>query len=79
MLSSPACGLKQYIASARPDKLTLWTDVAQATLGTYMGEHEREDLEVFKCVQIQCETPTPQDTSNVRTCDICAGRFVGIY
>lgn len=64
MLSSPACELKQYIAPTSPGKLIYWADIAQPAVDTYIGQQriEREELEVFKCVQVQCETQAPQET-----------------
>ena len=51
--------------------------MVQAALDTHIGQQkiEREDLEVFKCVQVQCVTQGPQETSDFTTCDICARRF----
>ena len=81
MLSSPACELKQYIAPAGPDKVIHWADVAQPAVDTYIGQQriKREELEVFKCVQVQCETQAPQETSYDWTCDIYTKGFSGTY
>ena len=56
MLSSPACELKQYIALDGRRKAFLWADEADAAVDTYVEQQEieRADLEVFKCVQVQC-------------------------
>ena len=64
MLSSPACGLKHYIPPAAPATPFQWVDIAQVVLDAYIGQQkiEREDLEVFKCVQVQYETQGPQET-----------------
>ena len=58
MWSSPACELKQYIAQVSPNKAIRWIDEAEAASDTYSEQQKIEpgDLELFKCVQVQCET-----------------------
>ena len=83
MWSSPACGLKQYIAQVSPNKGIRWTEEAEAAIGAY-AEHQKMkpgDLELFKCVQVQCETQGPQDTLRESIhCMLCPGAsFFGGY
>lgn len=74
MLSSPACELKQYIALVGRREAFQWAVEANVVVDTY-GEHqeiERADLEVFKCVQVQCVTASSDLTGDSMICDFCA-------
>ena len=79
MLSSPACELKQYIALDGRRKAFLWADEADAAVDTYVEQQqiERADLEVFKCVQVQCVTASSDLTRDFVTCDFCPDRSYG--
>ena len=79
MWSSPACGLKQYIAETSSHKALRWTDEAQAAIDTYAEQHkiERGDLELFNCVQVQYETQGPQDALRESIQDLSATSQTG--
>ena len=57
-------------------------DAAQAAVDTYVEQQAigREELEVFKCVQVQYVTASSDLTRDIVTCDNCPDvRFFGKY